>query len=523
VRRVTLASNMRIQTLLTVLVVTLFAASATMPITAQADDAASLLAKHRAFAGWQYGDGSVQSMQLDRTYTDGAGKVWQHATEKRIGIAYRRDFQGTEGHGGGGSTGFTGNIFWTTNDNGFTVPMVGDTARYYLAVDALFMEGSSELPATLQSATTIGGKNVEVIRITMNGALPYDVYEDPQTGAFVQAVIDPGGSQETTVKIRSYADLGPGKKIIGTWSLGDDKGQFAYTKLTLNSAVTAADLHPPAPSATWTFAGTQPFPIRVAPERIYIDAKVNGVQGRFILDTGSAGIALTDDFANRANVKTVDKSSSFGIGGVTKTLVRKADTIVIGGNTLSNVIVTSLNEHFDDSLNSEQPVGLMGFDVFAGAIVDLSLSGGTMRITDPSAGPVSPPSGSYPVTIDLANFTPRAPVKLDDKFEMMATLDTGASDLVLMSNQVEHHGINLLANRAAGGNAIIGGVGGYELTTCGPLARLAFGPFIYTGTEACESPAWGLHDGLLGLDFLKHFDYVIDYPQAVMYMTPHKD
>ena len=64
------------------------------------------------------------------------------------------------------------------------------------------------------------------------------------------------------------------------------------------------------------------------------------MQGRFILDTGTAGIALTDDFANRANVKTVDKSSSFGIGGVTKTLVRKADTIVIGGNTLSNVIVT---------------------------------------------------------------------------------------------------------------------------------------------------------------------------------------
>ena len=56
--------------------------------------------------------------------------------------------------------------------------MVGDTARYYLAVDALFMEGSGELPATLQSATTIGGKNVEVIRIAMNGALPYDVYED---------------------------------------------------------------------------------------------------------------------------------------------------------------------------------------------------------------------------------------------------------------------------------------------------------------------------------------------------------
>jgi predicted aspartyl protease len=499
-----------------------FAVSSFFPLAVRADDAASLLAKHKAFVGWQYGDGSVQSMQLDRTYTDGTGKVTQNATEKRIGLAYRRDYQATKDYGEGGSTGFTGNIFWTTSQNGFTVPMAGDTAKYYLAVDVLFMEGTSELPATLQPNATIDGKTVNVLRITMNGALPYDVYEDPSTGAFVQAVIDPGGQQETTIKIVSYADLGLGKKLIGKWSIGDDKGRYAYTKFTLNPAIAAADLHPPAPTAIWTFANSQPFPIRVTNSRVYVDAKVNGVQGRFILDTGASGIALTDDFANRAKVKTVDRSASFGIGGVTKNLVRKADTVEIGGNTLSNVIVTSLNEHFNDDENNEAPVGLMGFDVFGGAIVDLSLSSGTMRIIDPSTGAAPAPEGGYPFSVDLATLQPRVPVKLDDKLEILATLDTGGSSLVLMSDQVEHHGINLLANRRYGGNAIIGGVGGYELTTCGPLSRIAVGPFIYTGTEACESPNWPLHNGLLGFDFLKHFDYVFDYPHAVMYMIPHK-
>jgi predicted aspartyl protease len=513
---------MRIHTALTWATAAVFAVSLFFPPAARADDAASLLAKHKAFVGWQYGDGSVQSLQLDRTYTDGAGKVTQHATEKRIGLLYRRDYQATKDYGEGGSTGFTGNIFWTTSQNGFTVPMIGDTAKFYLAMDALFMEGTSELPATLQPTTTIGGKSVDVLRITMNGALPYDVYEDPSTGAFVQAVIDPGGQHESTIKIASYADLGPGKKLIGTWSLGNDKGTFTYTKLVMNPAVTAADLHPPAPTATWNFANSQPFPIRVTDSRIYIDAKVNGVPGRFILDTGASGIALTDDFANRAKVKTVDRSSSFGIGGVAKTLVRKADTIEIGGNTLSNVIVSSLNEHFNDASNNEQPVGLMGFDVFGGAIVDLSLSGGTMRIIDPSTGAAPAPEGGYPFRVDLATLQPRVPVTLDDKLEILATLDTGGSSLVLMSDQVEHHGINLLANRSFGGNEIIAGVGGYELTTCGPLARISIGPFIYAGTEACESPVWELHTGLLGFDFLKHFDYVFDYPHAVMYMIPHK-
>ncbi|MGB6986892.1 MAG: retroviral-like aspartic protease family protein [Candidatus Aquilonibacter sp.] len=517
---------MRISKLLTGLIVTLFAATAVIPAPVQADDAQSLLAKHKAFVGWQYGDGSVESMQLDRTYTDGGGKVTQHATEKRIGLAYRRDYQATKSYSEGSSTGFTGSIFWTTSANGFTVPMIGDAARYYLAIDVLFMEGSTELPASLQGTATVDGKSVNILHVTMNGAAPFDVYEDPTTGAYVQAVIDPGGSQETTIKIASYADLGPGKKIIGTWSFGDDKGQYAYAKIILNAAVAANDLHPPASAATWTFANSQPFPIRVTDSRIYVDAKVNGVQGRFILDTGAAGIFLFSKFASRVNLKTVDTSHAFGIGGITKDDIHKADTVEIGGNTLHDVILVSTDTQFKDTDNSETPDGLMGFDLFGGAIVDLSLSGGTMRITDPASGPARAPSGAYPVTVDLSTLTPAVPAKLDDKLEILATLDTGAGALVLMSEQVEHHGINLLARRGdsfLGGNAFIGGIGGYEATTCGPLARLSVGPFVYTSTEACESPNWGLHSGLLGYDFLKHFDYLFDYPHGVLYMRPHNE
>jgi predicted aspartyl protease len=519
---------MRIHTALTWATAAVFAVSSFSPPAARADDAASLLAKHRAFVGWQYGDGNVVSIVAERTYTNASGKVTQTATEKRLALAYRRDYQTTTSHAEGGSTGFTGNIFWTTSPNGFTVPMVGDTAKYYLALDVLFMEGTSDLPAALQGTATVNGKNVDILHITMNGAVPFDVYEDPATGAFVQAVIDPGGNQETTIKIASYADLSPGKKIIGAWSFGDDKGQYAYTKLMMNATVSGADLHPPAPTATWAFTNSQPFPIRVTDSRIFVDAKVNGVPGRFILDTGASGIALFNEFADKAKVKDEQVSRSYGLGGSTKSYIRKADTIEIGGNTLSNVIVSSFDDQhrFVDKLNDEQPDGLIGFDIFGGAIVDLTLSASTMRITDPAAGPAAAPAGADPVTVDLSTLQPRVPVKLDDKLEVMAMLDTGGSSLVLISDQVEHHGINLLANREGwlGGNSAIGGVGdSYTVTVCGPMARISLGPFIYTGTEACESSGWDLHSALLGFDFLKHFDYVFDYPHGVMYMKPHND
>jgi hypothetical protein len=93
------------------------------PAIASADDTASLLAKHKAFVGWQFGDGSINTLRLERTYTDADGKVTQHATEARAGLAYRRDFHSTKDYEGDSSTGFTGKLFWTTSANGFTAPV----------------------------------------------------------------------------------------------------------------------------------------------------------------------------------------------------------------------------------------------------------------------------------------------------------------------------------------------------------------------------------------------------------------
>ena len=45
----------------------------------------------------------------------------------------------------------------------------------------------------------------------------------------------------------------------------------------------------------------------------------------------------------------------------------------------------------------------------------------------------------------------------------------------------------------------------------------------YVGWQFGESHGWSLHRGLVGFDFLKHFDYVFDYPHGIMYMIPHKD
>jgi hypothetical protein len=496
-----------------------------LPSQTRADDgAAALLAKHKAFVGWQFGDGSINTLRLERQVTNSKGAEISKAVELHMGLAFRRDLVSfSKQSDEDSSTGFTGRIFWTTSSNGFTVPLVGDNAQYQLAYDVLLAEGTPELPATMHGTGSVDGKTVPIVRVTMQGALPMDLYVDPDTGAYLRAVIDPEGTNETTIRVNSYANIAPGKKMIGSWSFGDSKNVYQYTKLTPNANFAASELHPPTAVASWTFANPAPFPIKATQDRIYVDATVNGVHGRFLLDTGASSIVLTDDFANRAHVKTIDRSRAAGIGGETTSLVRKADTIVIGGNTLSNAYVDTLNEKFDEKGYGENLDGLIGFDLFGGAIINLKLSAQTMSIGDPASTEV-PQNAGYVVTPDLSTLQPRVPVKIGGKIDAIALLDSGSAE-VFVSPAIERHGVVLVTDREhqfLGGNVRVRGVGGDQMVQCGQLTGINVGPIRYTSLTACEDPTMSIRDALIGFDFIKNFDYIFDYPHGQLVMTPHQ-
>ena len=71
-----------------------------------------------------------------------------------------------------------------------------------------------------------------------------DLSIDPATGAIVKAVIDPGEDYETTYHILSYAEPIPGKKVIGSFRIGDAGGKFTYTRIEPNIVISDGELHP---------------------------------------------------------------------------------------------------------------------------------------------------------------------------------------------------------------------------------------------------------------------------------------
>ena len=102
---------------------------------------AALLLKHRTFAGWQLGDGTFKTLLLSRRYVDSEGNATQVATERRAGLVYRTTTFLPNREAVTDDAGFTGNIFWTSSQNGFTTPLYGDLAKVRYSYNLLLQRG----------------------------------------------------------------------------------------------------------------------------------------------------------------------------------------------------------------------------------------------------------------------------------------------------------------------------------------------------------------------------------------------
>ncbi len=466
----------------------------------QADaQAQQLLAKHRNYVGWQMGDGTFRTMRTVSTVTEKSGEKLQDITYTSAGLAFQETRTMLKQGGMTMHRGFTGSVFWQSYENGFTMPIYGEAAKAMASYTMLMEEGTSGLSGSFRGNKTVDGKDVGLVRVTMKYGDPIDLYIDPTTGAYVEAVVNPDGAYEATYHIVSYADVVPGKKMIASYRIGESDDVHTNVKWDPNAVVSDAELHPPAATASWTFSSYEPVPIQLTHDRILVDATVNGVKGTFILDTGSDAIRLDDKFADRVKAEALKgDSEASSVYGSIKERIRRVATINFGNATLQNVLVYSENfEKFGgyQGLDAKGYAGLMGADFLAGAIVKLDVYDSKMTILDPATD-VS--ATGLPVFVDLSGGELTVPMTLNNSMAVNAMLDTGNPSTILFSYDLvkKHEPFN--------------------------PTTLTLGPIQYAvaGWTGC---CMGANYALLGFDFLKHFDYVFDYPHGRMFLTPNKN
>ncbi|MGH7737869.1 MAG: retropepsin-like aspartic protease [Candidatus Tyrphobacter sp.] len=502
-------------------VLLLIAAAPSQPL-----DPAALLALHARYVGWQFGDGTFTSMRITgnvvNTQPDPGATPRPPALVVRLtrGADFRETYTDAVTRRSD-DNGFTGRVFWQSNDNGFTHPIIGEAEKYDIDTELLFREATATLTGSRRDPITIDGKRYPVVRVEPAAAFPIDLAVDPQTGAYVRAVVDPGGSYEATIDIVKYADVLPGKRMIAEYRIHDSHFTTEYTSFQANVPISDEGLHPPPQTATWTFANPSPFPIDVAGGAfVLVHAGIDGKGGTFLLDTGAGDVVMTSRFAALAHVRRVESSRIGGIGGTTSAESDIIDTLTVGGNTLSNVIATSspLGDYYHGlfgGYRGETIDGIIGYDLFGGAVVKVNIGAQTMTILDPRTADLSKERGIL-LNVDLSSDKPIIPMTLDGTIHVNALLDSGDSvGIGYAYHFAEKHHLTLLR-----WNGIAGGVGGYEGMRCGGIGELQIGTVVYEGERACAIGAIRADYFIVGIDFLKHFDWVFDYPAGQLILEP---
>lgn len=509
-------------------------------LAATSPDARALLDKHTAFVGWKSGDAAFESWRLGGTRSNGKGTT-DRFLEVRRGLVFRDTIENPS------KTlrienGFTGRVMWDTDENGYIVTDLGETARVWLDWDALFDEATAAAEdASLVGKAPVRGTATQIVRVQPSGGIPMDLYEDPASGSYLRAVVDPGTSRAQTLEIDGYITAVPGKKIIGSYDF--DGKHYAIASVAPGAAVADSELTPPRPHATWSFS-PNPVPLDIysySPNshEVRVLATVNGNTGMFLLDTGVKDIVLFEPFAAKAGLTDLGTSDfSDLLGNRYFEGYARAATLSVGGNTLHDVIVERLADP------NARIAGLLGYDFFAGAVADVRQSKGQMQLFDPATYSTDLAAGAFAFPVDLTSRMPAVGITLKNGTVAYPRLDTASSYFMMLSESLRRQGkIDAADLTVQYNNASIGSTGPLGTMTestpvdaqilaldgsqgtgrCVVMRELYVGPYKYENPPLCfvGNNFFSDDGGLIGLDFLNHFDWIMDYPHAHVILTPN--
>ena len=508
------------------------------------NEATAIFAKHAAYVGQP--QGLVLTYRAKATAKAPVPKTTPAPGEPppfaRSSTTYRRGqlYRSVDEFGGvTEQEGFTGRAFWSSNVNGFTVIDYEDAARRMLTANVI--DGDllgPDVSATSRGTKTIDGTAVDVVRVTPASGIPADIAFDQKTGAYVEVTYDPDNRYERgVVHIDGYTEVAPGIRVPSGYHTGEYVSWALAEKAV--RAVTNDDLRGPVPTAKWNFASTDTAPIEVVEHQtpyafmprgqaVHVRASIGGHVGTFLLDSGASSIVIYRPYADKLKMTKLGRTGFSGVngGGVAARYMRLDDAIAIGKNTLSNVVVTVADGEFSEGID-----GILGYDFLAGGLVDVDIAKQTIRILDPSTMQPAVGAGAYAFPVNLASRQPEIGLKVAG-VPARAIFDTGDDFLAVLSDDLQSSGRIVALNDKirVGGQEVDYQISFYGVdgpaqapARCSRLSQLDVGPYKYQNVETCFAPAkaFGRDGGLIGFDFLKHFNWTFDYPESTFVLTPN--
>ena len=264
------------------------------------------------------------------------------------------------------------------------------------------------------------------------------------------------------------------------------------------------------------------IPFELLGDHIVLDATVNGVAGRLVLDTGSSASSLDAEWAQSdAGVAAGRTARAQGSGDV-QISIGQAASIRVGALEMRDVNVALVPLGPVSRVHGTYVRGTLGYDFISKYVVEVDYPARRLRLYEPAGYEYGGRGVQVPVTLDLripmvqATVTPRGATPIPAR--LLLDLGSGALAVRLTAPFVAEHDLVAVAG---GITAPIGtGVGG---TMIGRIARL---DALDVGGLHVSAPTVGLAerregffgsaiaDGTVGAPVFRRTKMILDYARS---------
>ena len=378
-----------------------FASLMSMAAIATADDltAQQIFQNHEAAVGYSLGDGKMKPYTVQSTITWVDFKSVKHTervTRMQLGAYFREDQSYS---GSSVSIGFDGSSFWHSSPNGVVTGDDGYSRAYDVTQAVIATESFDD---SLSPELRGPQRADDVVRIHPKGGMVADIYFNRATWFVDQTIIDPDRGALRT----EYGDYKPfGSVEIATTRRFYIPSDYFNTLVVTTHVdefkwganVSDSDVSAPTPTKYVTFPSSGSATVPFDPHRgVIVEASVNGVTGRFAIDTRADGIFVDTLFADKARILKNDLAR-FYLNVPADMIAMPKSTVKIGDLTLSDIKVGVINFNLYDR---ETPFdGVLGLDLLSQAVTTVDFDKGTVTFAQPAGFQV--PADMYPLPITL--------------------------------------------------------------------------------------------------------------------------
>lgn len=422
----------------------------------------------------------------------------------------------------GQSFGFDGTEHWQTDRSGAPRSLFFEDVDVEQGVTVLLTDRWLDQDSPIKR--TVGGNTITLLHPS---GMKQAVVIDPKTSLPVSSTFS---SSAGTISV-TVSDWRPAGSMKVPF-----KAEVTTGGLTDTFTVNDAKEFSPAPKAyskpAWTarnvtFDTTKTAEIetkKAISGHLLVHPLVNGKDvGWFILDSG-ADIMVID--SSTADDLKLDKKGALplvGIGGVVTESFRPVDQFQLGPMTIQNTYFTQLDLKEIGKILNIQLAGIVGYDLFRRAIVEVDLDKPAVRLFDPESYTLQ---GAEWTPTRFSGGNPTVEATLEGDRKGWFRLDTGANGTVSFHAPFVEKEKLLEGRRTTPSGSM--GVGGISASQSGTIEwfELAGHRFEKPSATFSQAKVGAFSDpylaGNIGHDFMRPFTLVFDFGGSRVGFVPKK-